>query len=52
MRKVLPLLALACLPLAVGAAPPSRIVSLDLCTDWMLARHVETSRVAALSPQP
>ncbi|MEW6676698.1 MAG: ABC transporter substrate-binding protein [Pseudomonadota bacterium] len=50
MRKVLPLLALACLPLAVGAAPPSRIVSLDLCTDWMLARHVETSRVAALSP--
>lgn len=30
--------------------PPQRIVSLDLCTDWMLALHVERERVAALSP--
>ncbi|MDR0563650.1 MAG: hypothetical protein LBG78_01765 [Azoarcus sp.] len=29
---------------------PQRIVSLDLCTDWMLALHVEPTRVAALSP--
>ncbi|MDR2690505.1 MAG: hypothetical protein LBB76_12230 [Azoarcus sp.] len=29
---------------------PQRIVSLDLCTDWMLARYVEKARVAALSP--
>ncbi|MDR2637305.1 MAG: ABC transporter substrate-binding protein [Zoogloeaceae bacterium] len=29
---------------------PQRIVSLDLCTDWMLARYVEKERVAALSP--
>jgi iron complex transport system substrate-binding protein len=34
---------------AMGRAP-RRIVSLDLCTDWMLARHVARERVAALSP--
>jgi iron complex transport system substrate-binding protein len=28
---------------------PQRIVSLDLCTDWMLALHVEPARIAALS---
>ncbi len=37
-----------CLPCAAKAA--QRIVSLDLCTDWMLARHAEPSQVAALSP--
>ncbi|MCL2021422.1 MAG: ABC transporter substrate-binding protein [Betaproteobacteria bacterium] len=29
---------------------PQRIVSLDLCTDWMLTLHVERERIAALSP--
>ncbi|MDR2165886.1 MAG: hypothetical protein LBO79_09800 [Zoogloeaceae bacterium] len=29
---------------------PSRIVSLDLCTDWLLARYVSRARIAALSP--
>jgi len=32
------------------ATVPQRIVSLDLCTDWMLTLHVERERVAALSP--
>lgn len=37
---------------AFSQAPPTpqRIVSLDLCTDWMLALYVEQERVAALSP--
>lgn len=30
--------------------PPQRIVSLDLCTDWILARHADAAQVAALSP--
>ena len=30
-------------------AAPQRIVSLDLCTDWMIARYVESERVVALS---
>lgn len=46
----LSLAALACLPLSGAAAPARRIVSLDLCTDWMLARHAAPARVAALSP--
>lgn len=29
---------------------PQRIVSLDLCTDWILARHADATQVAALSP--
>jgi len=29
---------------------PSRVVSLDLCTDWMVARHLPANHVAALSP--
>src|SRR5690606_6701532 len=28
---------------------PSRIVSLDLCMDWILAHHAEPTQVAALS---
>ena len=34
---------------AVWAAP-QRIVSLDLCTDWMLVRHADRAQVRALSP--
>jgi iron complex transport system substrate-binding protein len=38
-------------PATFSQAPvPQRIVSLDLCTDWMLALHVDRKRVAALSP--
>ena len=32
------------------AAPPQRMLSLDLCMDWALAYHAEPERVAALSP--
>lgn len=41
------------LPMVVASAsprPPARVVSLDLCTDWMLAHHLPRPRVAALSP--
>lgn len=37
------------LPAQAGQAP-QRIVSLDLCLDWMVAHHVRPERVAALSP--
>lgn len=44
-------LALMCAEaLALPAVKPQRVVSLDLCTDWMLARHLPKARVAALSP--
>lgn len=43
-------MAMALLPLAGMAEPARRIVSLDLCTDWMLARYADPARVAALSP--
>lgn len=33
-----------------AAGSPQRIVSLDLCTDWILARHADATQVAALSP--
>ena len=39
-----------CLPTLCLGTPPQRIVSLDLCTDWMLARHAERGSVIALSP--
>ena len=32
------------------AQPAGKIVSLDLCTDWMLARYADPAQVAALSP--
>ena len=32
------------------AEPPKRIVSLDLCMDWILAHHADPAQVAALSP--
>lgn len=45
------MLALLCAEvLAMPAVKPQRVVSLDLCTDWMLARHLPKARVAALSP--
>ncbi|MCL2160296.1 MAG: ABC transporter substrate-binding protein [Betaproteobacteria bacterium] len=45
------LLAFLIAPVAFSQAPaPQRIVSLDLCTDWLLTLHVEQGRVAALSP--
>lgn len=45
-------LASACafVPALAAAQTAQRIVSLDLCTDWMLARHAAPARVAALSP--
>lgn len=44
------LAALASLPPAGWASPAQRIVSLDLCTDWLLATHADRTSVAALSP--
>lgn len=44
------LIALACLPQAGFAEPAKRIVSLDMCTDWMLATYAKRSSVTALSP--
>lgn len=49
MRVLLALL-LAGLAGRAPAAPAARIVSLDLCTDWLLAHYAEPARVAALSP--
>ncbi len=54
MKKLLTRLlfaGLACLPQAGIAAPAAqRIVSLDMCSDWLLATHAERGTVAALSP--
>jgi iron complex transport system substrate-binding protein len=33
-----------------GASDAVRVVSLDLCTDWLLASHLPRERIAALSP--
>lgn len=38
------------LPGGAGAAPAQGIVSLDLCTDWMLLAFAEPSQVRAYSP--
>lgn len=35
---------------ARAAEPPRRVVSLDLCMDWLLAWHARPGQVAALSP--
>lgn len=35
---------------APDGAPPQRVVSLDLCTDWILARHADAAQVVAVSP--
>lgn len=51
-RRLLGRLLILVLSLPVGAAAfaAQRIVSLDLCTDWMLARYGERAHIAALSP--
>ncbi|HRQ82370.1 MAG TPA: ABC transporter substrate-binding protein, partial [Azospirillaceae bacterium] len=48
-RLLLALAALASLSPPVWAAPPQRIVSLNLCADQLVALLVEPSRIAALS---
>jgi iron complex transport system substrate-binding protein len=51
VKSLAALLAFLIAPVVFSQTPaPQRIVSLDLCTDWMLALHVERERVAALSP--
>ena len=44
------LLLMACLPALGMAGPAQRVVSLDLCTDWMLARYADPAKIAGLSP--
>ena len=41
---------LALLPVSVTAAAPQGIVSLDLCTDWMLLKYADPAQVRAYSP--
>lgn len=43
------LFALSAWPLCVQAQV-QRVISLDLCSDWMLARYADRAQVAALSP--
>lgn len=50
MRIWLLVLLFAVLPSVGMAGHPSRIVSLDLCTDWMLLKYATPSTVLALSP--
>lgn len=38
------------LPGGAHAATPQRILSLDLCLDWLVAHHVDRQNVVALSP--
>ena len=51
-RRATLLLGLAgLLPAGPGlAAPPQRVVSLDLCSDWILTVHAAPGQIAALSP--
>jgi iron complex transport system substrate-binding protein len=44
------LLLMACLPELGMAGPAQRVVSLDLCTDWMVARYADPAKIAGLSP--
>src|SRR5690554_4700992 len=37
-------------PALAAPGTPSRIVSLDLCMDWILAHHADPAQVASLSP--
>lgn len=49
--RVLLVLLVACASMTRGVwAAPQRIVSLDLCTDWMLVRYADRVQVRALSP--
>jgi iron complex transport system substrate-binding protein len=47
-HRILALLVL--LPVCGDALSAERIVSLDLCTDWMLAHYGNPAQIAALSP--
>ncbi|MBP9713846.1 MAG: hypothetical protein KBD60_09185 [Sterolibacterium sp.] len=49
-QKLILLLLLLASWSAQAAQPAQRILSLDMCTDWMLARHADRSQVLALSP--
>lgn len=40
---------LTVLPLSGFAATPSKVLSLDLCSDWLLAKYADRSQVVALS---
>lgn len=40
-----------CVTASAWAEAPQRIVSLDLCTDWMLALHAKREQIAAISPR-
>ena len=44
------LIGLALLPVGVRAGPAKGIVSLDLCTDWMLLNFADPGQVLAYSP--
>src|SRR5690554_8094470 len=37
-------------PALAAPGTPARIVSLDLCMDWILAHHADPAQVVALSP--
>lgn len=41
---------LLCQTSSLHAQSPGRIISLDLCTDWMLLKYADRSRVKAFSP--
>lgn len=43
-------LAVLLLVSASSQAAPARVVSLDLCSDWILSVHAQAGQVAALSP--
>ena len=46
----LAMLWLVLLPVSATAAAPQGIVSLDLCTDWMLLKYADRAQVRAYSP--
>jgi len=48
-RRLLFLFSLACSSTAAAQSPPSRIVSMNVCTDQLLLRLVEPDRIASLS---
>jgi iron complex transport system substrate-binding protein len=50
MMKRAMLVAVMALAFPAKALTPQRIVSLDLCTDWLLSLHAERAQIAALSP--
>lgn len=54
MRRLLQVFVPFAFSLLAGSAwadAPQRIVSLDLCTDWMLALHARPEQIAAISPR-